>query len=197
GMCASYSEAIGVSCFRYRDGKIADFEHIRPVDGLTSGMAYFLGEDRARRLWVGTGDGVDVVTPGGIDHFDESDGLAGNDSAASAYLVDGDGSLWLGSTGGAAPVDTQAYDGPPRPPAAHRVPRWPARRAIDHPARGGARDPARSQRADRRVRVGQHARSQARRVPGPAVAARDRMEHHPPAPGALSGAAAGQLSLRG
>jgi PAS domain S-box-containing protein len=115
-MCASYSEAIGVSCFRYRDGRISDLEHIRPIDGLTSGMAYFLGEDRARRLWVGTGDGVDVVTPGGIDHFDESDGLAGNDSAASAYLVDGDGTLWLGSTGGATHVFTQAYDGPPRPP---------------------------------------------------------------------------------
>ncbi|HMG23887.1 MAG TPA: ATP-binding protein, partial [Kofleriaceae bacterium] len=115
-MCTSYSEAIGVSCFRYADGKISAFEHIRPVDGLTSGMAYFLGEDRQHRLWVGTGDGVDVVTPDGIDHFDESDGLAGNDSAATAFAVDGDGSLWLGSTGGATHVHAQHYDGPPRAP---------------------------------------------------------------------------------
>ncbi|HMG52099.1 MAG TPA: two-component regulator propeller domain-containing protein, partial [Kofleriaceae bacterium] len=115
-MCTSYSEAIGVSCFRYADGKISAFEHIRPVDGLTSGMAYFLGEDLQHRLWVGTGDGVDVVTPDGIDHFDESDGLAGNDSAATAFAVDGDGSLWLGSTGGATHVHAQHYDGPPRAP---------------------------------------------------------------------------------
>jgi PAS domain S-box-containing protein len=115
-MCASYSEAIGVSCFRYDAGQISAFEHITPRDGLTSGMAYFLGEDRKQRLWVGTGDGVDIVTPDGIDHFDESDGLAGNDSAASAFMVDGDGSLWLGSTGGASHVYAQFYDGPPRAP---------------------------------------------------------------------------------
>jgi len=115
-MCASYSEAIGVSCFRYTGGAITAFEHIRPVDGLTSGMAYFLGEDREHRLWVGTGDGVDVVTPEGIDHFDESDGLAGNDSAATAFMADRDGSLWLGSTGGAAHIYAQHYDGPPHPP---------------------------------------------------------------------------------
>ena len=115
-MCASYSEALGLSCFRYASGKVSAFEHIRPADGLTAGLAYFLGEDSRQRLWVGTGDGVDVVTPTGIDHFDESDGLAGNDSAASAFLVDHDGSLWLGSTGGASHVFAQYYDGPPRAP---------------------------------------------------------------------------------
>ena len=116
-MCASYSEAIGVSCFRYAAGRVTALEHIRPAEGLTTGMAYFLGEDRRQRLWIGTGDGVDVVTPGGIDHFDESDGLAGNDSAATAFLVDRDGSLWLGSTGGATHVFAQDYDGPPRAPS--------------------------------------------------------------------------------
>ncbi|HEX3761449.1 MAG TPA: two-component regulator propeller domain-containing protein, partial [Kofleriaceae bacterium] len=120
-MCASYSEAIGVSCFRYAGGKVSAFEHIRPADGLTSGMAYFLGEDPQHRLWIGTGAGVDVVTPDGIDHFDESDGLAGNDSAATAFMVDRDGSLWLGSTGGASHVLAQHYAGPPPAPSASFV----------------------------------------------------------------------------
>jgi signal transduction histidine kinase/ActR/RegA family two-component response regulator len=115
-ICASYSEALGVVCFRYDNGAVSAFQHIGPEQGLTTGMAYFLGEDRQQRLWIGTGDGIDVVTAHGIDHFDDSDGLAGNDSAASAFMVDPDGSLWLGSTGGATHVLAQFYDGPPRPP---------------------------------------------------------------------------------
>jgi PAS domain S-box-containing protein len=115
-MCASYSEAVGVVCFRYDHGAVSQLHHIGPEQGLTTGMAYFLGEDRQQRLWIGTGDGVDVVTAYGIDHFDDSDGLAGNDSAATAFLADGDGSLWLGSTGGATHVLAQYYDGPPHPP---------------------------------------------------------------------------------
>jgi PAS domain S-box-containing protein len=150
-MCTSYSEAIGVSCFRYHDGRIGEFEHLRPVDGLSSGMAYFLGEDRARRLWVGTGDGIDVVTPAGIDHFDESDGVAGNDSAASAYLVDGDGSLWLGSTGGATHVYAQSYDGPPPPPRTVFLDGRLGEQSIIHPA-GALERRSREAQADHRER---------------------------------------------
>jgi PAS domain S-box-containing protein len=79
-------------------------------------MVYFLGEDRERRLWLGTGDGVDVITPAGIDHFDQSDGLAGDDSIANAFLLDRDGSLWLGASGGATHLLAQYYRGPLAPP---------------------------------------------------------------------------------
>jgi PAS domain S-box-containing protein len=84
---------------------------------LTTGSTYFLGEDARRRLWIGNGDGLYVVTPVGIDHFDESDGLAGNDASANAFLLDGDGSLWLGATGGATHLLAQHYTGPPAAPA--------------------------------------------------------------------------------
>jgi PAS domain S-box-containing protein len=115
-MCVAYREAIGVSCFRYDSGAASAFEHIGPAQGLTTGMVYLVGEDRERRLWIGTGDGIDVVTPSGIDHFDSSDGIAGNDSAANAFLLDGDGSLWLGSSGGATHLLAQHYRGPPLAP---------------------------------------------------------------------------------
>jgi PAS domain S-box-containing protein len=114
--CTAYNEAIGVTCFRYDGRTLRDLEHLRPADGLGTGMVYFLGEDREHRLWVGTGGGVDIVTPAGIDHFDESDGLAGNDSVSRAFLLDRDGSLWLGATGGATHVFAQYYQGPPTPP---------------------------------------------------------------------------------
>jgi PAS domain S-box-containing protein len=115
-MCIAYREAIGVSCFRYDGGKATAFVHVGRAQGLNAGMVYLVGEDRERRLWIGTGDGLDVVTPQGIDHFDEADGVAGNDSAANAFLLDGDGSLWLGSTGGATHVFAQYYRGPPNAP---------------------------------------------------------------------------------
>jgi PAS domain S-box-containing protein len=109
--CVSYNEAIGITCFRYDAGAIADLEHLRPDDGLSAGMVYFLGEDRQHRLWIGTGTGVNVVTGDGIDHFDASDGMAGDDAAATAFLCDRDGSLWLGATGGATHLFAQFYRG--------------------------------------------------------------------------------------
>ncbi|MEO7733507.1 MAG: two-component regulator propeller domain-containing protein, partial [Kofleriaceae bacterium] len=126
-ICAAYSEPIGVSCFRYDGKTIRELEHIGPLEGLTSGKVYLVGEDRQRRLWIGTGDGVDVVTDQRrgpaqpvaeqrIEHLDERDGFAGNDSSAMAFLMDPDGSLWLGATGGATHVFANSYDGAPRPP---------------------------------------------------------------------------------
>ena len=115
-MCVAYREAVGVSCFRYDNGTASAFEHIGPAKGLTTGMVCLVGEDSEQRLWIGTGDGIDVVTPSGIDHFDRSDGIAGNDSTANAFLLDRDGSLWLGSSGGATHLLAPSYRGPPPAP---------------------------------------------------------------------------------
>jgi PAS domain S-box-containing protein len=115
-LCITYSEALGATCFGYDGGRAVGVTHIGAAEGLTSGMVYFLGEDRERRLWIGTGDGVNVVGPGGPDHFDKSDGLAGNDSASQAFFLDRDGSLWLGSTGGGSHVLAQHYTGAPPAP---------------------------------------------------------------------------------
>jgi PAS domain S-box-containing protein len=115
--CATYVESIGVVCYEVDGLAISRIHHIGVADGLSSGVVYFVGYDRAQRLWVGTGDGVDVVTPRGVDHLGMADGLAGDDSAANAFLEDADGSLWLGSTGGVSHLFASRYDGPPAPPA--------------------------------------------------------------------------------
>ena len=115
--CAAYTESIGVVCVEVDGLAVSRVRQIGVADGLTSGTAYYLGYDRRGRLWIGTGDGVDVVTPRGIDHFGVADGLAGNDSAANAFMEDADGSLWLGSTGGVSHLFATRYNGPPAPPA--------------------------------------------------------------------------------
>jgi PAS domain S-box-containing protein len=116
--CVAYNEAIGVTCFAVNGLAVSKLRNLDVADGLITGSVYFLGADRRRRLWIGTGDGVDVVTPRGIDHVSESDGLAGNDSAANAFFEDTDGSLWFGSTGGVSHLHAEHYDGPPSPPRA-------------------------------------------------------------------------------
>ena len=115
-LCVMYTEALGVTCFRYEHGRINEIVHIGSAEGLTTGKVYFLGEDFDRRLWIGTGYGVNVLTPRGMDHFDDSDGLAGNDSASQSFFLDGDGSVWGGATGGGSHILAQFYTGPPPPP---------------------------------------------------------------------------------
>jgi len=56
-VCTAYTEALGATCFRYDRGRTIDVVHIGAADGLTSGMVYFLGEDRDQRLWIGTATG--------------------------------------------------------------------------------------------------------------------------------------------
>ncbi|HEY6175972.1 MAG TPA: ATP-binding protein, partial [Kofleriaceae bacterium] len=115
-LCAMYKEPLGVTCFRYDRGRLVEIQNIGLADGLTTGRVYFVGEDLDQRLWIGTGFGVFVHTPRGMDHFDDSDGLAGNDSASQSLFLDHDGSLWMGATGGGSHVLAQFYTGPPPPP---------------------------------------------------------------------------------
>jgi len=115
-MCVSFTDVDGLTCFGWDGTRASDLRDITLVDGLTSGRIYFLGEDRRQRLWIGTGDGVDVVTAAGVDHFDETDGLAGNDSTARAFFEDADGSVWLGASTGVSHVLAQYYRGPPTAP---------------------------------------------------------------------------------
>ncbi|HEY0484180.1 MAG TPA: ATP-binding protein [Kofleriaceae bacterium] len=115
-MCVSFTDVDGLTCFRWDGVAVSELGDISLGNGLTSGRIYFLGEDREQRLWIGTGDGVDVVTPRGVDHFDEADGLAGNDATARAFFEDNDGSVWLGASTGVSHVFAQHYRGPPAAP---------------------------------------------------------------------------------
>jgi PAS domain S-box-containing protein len=114
--CVTFTDVDGLTCFRWDGDAISDLHHISLADGLTSGRIYSVGEDQRARLWIGTGDGVDVLTPRGGDHFEETDGLAGNDSAARAFFEDNDGSIWIGSSTGVSHVLGQHYGGPPSAP---------------------------------------------------------------------------------
>jgi PAS domain S-box-containing protein len=118
-ICIGYNEGRGVHCFAWDGHAISDVFSVGVAEGMTAAMVYSIGEDRAGRLWLGTGDGVDVVVPrgpAGVDHFGEHDGLAGNDSTAMGFYADADGSIWLGAAGGLSHVHAASYAGPLRSP---------------------------------------------------------------------------------
>jgi signal transduction histidine kinase/ligand-binding sensor domain-containing protein/ActR/RegA family two-component response regulator len=118
-LCVIYDEALGVTCFRYGGGELSELGHVGDKEGLEPLVAYSLGEDSAGRLWLGTGLGLRVLgheATGSIDRFTVRDGIAGNDASAMAFLLDGDGSLWFGSSSGLTHV-AAGYRGVGEPPS--------------------------------------------------------------------------------
>jgi len=64
------------------------------------GEVYFLGMDKANKLWAGTEQGVDVRDGSRWSHYDMSDGMAWNDCNLNAFFAAPDGSVWIGTGGG-------------------------------------------------------------------------------------------------
>lgn len=108
---------LGASCFAYEREHLQNIDHIDGNRGLVHGRVYFLGEDARGSLWIGTGKGLDVFGSRGHDHFDETDGLPGNDCDATAFLADPNGDVWIGTSTGIGHFAADGYDGPMAPPA--------------------------------------------------------------------------------
>jgi signal transduction histidine kinase/ligand-binding sensor domain-containing protein len=115
-ICVAYDEPLGLSCFTYRDGRLADLEHIYRGTGLHSNLIYQLGEDTAGRLWIGTGAGVHVLgRDGTLEHFGASGGAPGDDFNGNSFLADADGTVWTGTTMGLGRFEGARYTGSVRP----------------------------------------------------------------------------------
>jgi diguanylate cyclase (GGDEF)-like protein len=112
----AYFEPMGVCRARYQGGRFQVLEHLDsriPPDR----TVYLVGEDARQHLWLGTGRGVDILLPDGtVDHFNQADGLAGDDVNSMAFLAEPDGDVWIGTSSGLAHFNAQAYRGVPNPP---------------------------------------------------------------------------------
>lgn len=95
----SYFEPLGLARFALNRDGIRILANTRAGNGLSSEKVYLIGEDLSNNLWVGTGKGVDVVTPKGILHFSKADGVAGNDIDAMAFLIQSNG-VFIGTSSG-------------------------------------------------------------------------------------------------
>ena len=106
-----YRDPIGISRLQI-DGDRLRTRHLGPKDGMASAKPYFLKFDRRGRLWVGTDMGIDRFDGRAWTHLDKADGLAVNDCDHNAFLEDGDGSIWIGTSKGLTHFLTPGTDSP-------------------------------------------------------------------------------------
>jgi len=79
----------------YDDGAIQSFG---TRDGLSANRVYAFADHLEAGVWVGTGRGLDLLTPNGVRPFTQP--LPGRE--VSALLVDSGGALWIGTNAGVA-----------------------------------------------------------------------------------------------
>lgn len=75
---------------------------IVPADPKQGTVTDFHGFDISGNFWRGTTDGVEVLHAGKWTTFTTEDGLVSDDCDGEAFWADGDGSVWLGTSGGLA-----------------------------------------------------------------------------------------------
>ena len=112
----SYNEPLGLTLARYEGGALKVLKQFDTTTGLVEDMVYLTGEDTKGGIWIGTGKGVDLIRPEGIDHFGVAEGLVGEDCDNMAFLSEDDGDVWIGTSTGLARFDAKAYQGLPVPP---------------------------------------------------------------------------------
>ncbi len=108
----------GVSMTRDPDADRPEFENYSTPQGLASETVWWVAEDRAGRIYLATGRGLDRLDPlhGGVVHFTTADGLAGE--VVNHGLADRQGRIWIATSGGLSRLDPA---GDPPPPPAPRV----------------------------------------------------------------------------
>lgn len=110
-MRVAYWEPFGISRFDFKNGRFG------VLDSMDSAKVYLMGEDPLKHwLWLGTGQGLDIVTDSGIRHLSQTDGLPGDDFDALAFLADPNGDLWMGTSTGLLLYHSVQDSGWPNPP---------------------------------------------------------------------------------
>ncbi|MBL0209418.1 MAG: diguanylate cyclase [Holophagaceae bacterium] len=112
----SYNEPLGLTLARYEEGKLKIIKQFDTSVGLVEDMVYLTGEDKQGGIWIGTGKGVDLIRPEGIDHFGVAEGLVGEDCDNMAFFPEDNGDVWIGTSTGLARFDAKAYKGLGKPP---------------------------------------------------------------------------------
>lgn len=99
-LLTAYYESIGMTRFRYTDGRLQLLHHLQPRQELLSGMVYSFQEDRQGNVWCNTAGGVDLLMPQGHVHYGTSEGFPCDDTSAHAGLCDYNGDVWIGTSMG-------------------------------------------------------------------------------------------------
>lgn len=104
-----YFNPLGVARARYQDGKLHVLTHYDTASTQSADKVFLAGEDALGRIWLGGGQGVDLLTAQGSRHFGTSEGVIGDDTAAMAFLAENNGDVWFGTTKGLVRFDQKAF----------------------------------------------------------------------------------------
>lgn len=108
-MLLPYFNPLGVARARYQDGKLDVLMHYDAATSHSADKVFLAGEDALGRIWLGGGQGVDLVSAQGSRHFGTSEGVIGDDTAAMAFLAEDNGDVWFGTTKGLVRFDQKAF----------------------------------------------------------------------------------------
>ena len=151
---AGYREALGAERITFPAG---GFSH-RALDrttGLTADKVILLGRDAKGNLWIGSGNGVDVLAPEsarpvhGPIHYGRSSGLISEDLDQNAFYAEPDGAVWLGTSRGLVRYRAGDEEAPGPPPPVLVTEATAGLRRLEPAASGTAQ----LSRAERNVRV--------------------------------------------
>jgi diguanylate cyclase (GGDEF)-like protein len=100
-LIAGYREALGAERVTFPDGRFAHRVLDRST-GLTADKVILVGRDSSQNLWIGSGNGVDVLPPGQSRpaHYGRSSGLISEDLDQNAFFAEPSGTVWLGTSRG-------------------------------------------------------------------------------------------------
>ncbi|MEO8673421.1 MAG: two-component regulator propeller domain-containing protein [Tahibacter sp.] len=114
-LLVAYAGVNGWARMRYEKNALRIVQHRDYANTRSANEIFIIAEDASENVWIGTGRGVELITPARSEHFTATDGLLGEDTASMAVLAEPDGDLWFGVVGGLMRFDAAAYRAlPPR-----------------------------------------------------------------------------------
>ena len=109
-LLVAYRDPIGVDRVRYAGGMIEIVAHYDSASSHSADKVFMVGEDAHGRIWIGGGEGLDLLQAHGTKHFGAAEGLAGEDISNQAFFADDNGDVWIGTSRGLARFDAAAYE---------------------------------------------------------------------------------------
>lgn len=108
-LLVAYRDPFGVDRVHYDGETLKVVAHYGAATTQSADKVFMVGEDHLDRIWIGGGNGLDLLMPQGAQHFGASEGLVGEDICNQSFLAEPNGDIWVGTTQGLVRFDASAY----------------------------------------------------------------------------------------